>query len=250
MPAWRIDLSYDGSGFRGYARQEGLRTVQGDLEAALETVLGGAVETTVAGRTDAGVHARGQVVSFRHDLVQPERLARSLNGIVGPEIAVMEIRAVPDEFDARFSARWRSYRYLIDQGPAPDPMRRHEAWYPGRPLDLAAMQVVAEALVGEHDFSSFCRQVGDQSNVRLVEQAEWVQEGRFIVFWIRANAFCHQMVRSVVGFSYDVGRGFSPVSSASAVIAARDRATVVTVAPPHGLCLWEVGYPEESSRLA
>jgi tRNA pseudouridine38-40 synthase len=242
MPVWRLDLAYDGSGYHGYAHQNGLRTVQGELENALATALGGKVETAVAGRTDAGVHARGQVVSFEHPDLDPDVLARSINGIVGSEISVLSISKAPDGFNARFSASWRRYRYVIDQGPAPDPMRRHEAWFPGRTLDVAAMQEVAVELIGERDFSSFCRTVEDKSNVRRVESAQWIADGPFLEFWIKANAFCHQMVRSLVGFSYDVGRGFSPADSVSDVIEARDRAVVATVAPPHGLTLWEVGY--------
>ena len=242
MSTWRIDLSYDGSGYRGYAVQEGLRTVQGELDQALETILRAGVVTSVAGRTDAGVHARHQVVTFQHPEVDPAALARSLNGILGPEISVQEVSEAPDGFSARFSATWRRYRYLIDCGAAPDPLRRHEAWFPGRSVDLPAMRDVAADLVGEHDFSSFCRHVEGKSNVRRLTSAEWVEQGAFLEFWIEANAFCHQMVRSLVGHCYDVGRGFSERGSTGTVIAAKDRSQVATVAPAHGLTLWEVGY--------
>lgn len=243
MPTYRLDVAYDGSGFRGYARQGGLRTVQGELEAALQTVLGAPVDSSVAGRTDAGVHARGQVVSFEFDdPVETDRLLRSVNGIVGPEIAVNSVVTVPDGFNARFSARWRRYRYLLDTHPAADPLKRHIAWHVGDRLDTTAMEQVAMALVGEHDFTSFCRSVEGKSNVRRVEEASWVAEEGVLSFWVKANAFCHQMVRSVVGYSYDVGRGFSDVALVADVIAARDRSRVATVAPPHGLTLWEVGY--------
>ena len=243
MPTYRLDVAYDGSGFRGYARQEGQRTVQGQLDAALATVLGVNVDTSVAGRTDAGVHARGQVVSFSaDDAVNQTRLRRSINGIVGPEIAVMEVNEVEDGFDARFSARWRRYRYLINTQPAQDPLMRHIAWHVGRALDLEAMRRVGEAFVGEHDFGSFCRSVEGKSSVRRVDEATWRERHGFYEFWIQANAFCHQMVRSLVGFSYDVGRGFSQPDSVGKVIEARDRSTVATVVPPHGLTLWEVGY--------
>lgn len=243
MPTYRLDIAYDGSGFRGYAAQTGQRTIQGELESALAQLLGSPCETAVAGRTDAGVHARGQVVSFETNSdVEPERLRRSLNGLVGPEISVHMVSETPPEFHARFSAVWRRYRYLLDPQPAPDPLLRHMVWHVGRDLDLEAMRSVSEALVGEHDFTSFCRTVEGRSNVRRVEDTELkVVEGT-IGFWIRANAFCHQMVRSIVGYMYDVGRGFSPPNQVDAVIEARDRSTIVTVAPPHGLTLWEVGY--------
>jgi len=243
MTTFRLDVAYDGAGFRGYAKQEGLRTVQGELESALEAVLGAPVPTTAAGRTDAGAHALGQVVSFSTDVeVGPARIARSVNGIVGPEISVTAASVAPDGFNARFSASWRRYRYLIGVGPAPDPLTRHVVWHVGRVLDVAAMRHVAEALVGEHDFSSFCKKTDGSGAVRRVEDAEWRERPGRLELWIRANAFCRQMVRSVVGYCYDVGRGFSDPSGAADVIAARDRSAVATVAPPHGLTLWEVGY--------
>jgi tRNA pseudouridine38-40 synthase len=243
MPRYRIDLAYDGTGFRGYARQEGLRTVQGELEGALATLLGGSVETAVAGRTDAGVHARGQVASFDAEPIDTGAITRSLNGILGPEIAVRAVTEADTDFHARFSAKSRRYRYTIDQRAAAEPLDRNRVWAVGRRLDVAAMAVVAGELAGEHDFSSFCRSVEDRSNVRLVTEARWEEEGSDLIhFWIQANAFCHQMVRSLVGFAYDVGRGFSDPAATGAVIAARDRAGVATVAPPHGLTLWEVDY--------
>ncbi len=243
MPTYRLVIAYDGSGFSGWARQDDQRTVQGELEKALLTLLGAGVDLAVAGRTDAGVHARGQVASFQHrEEVDTEKLRRSLNGLVGPEVAVMDLTVADEDFHARFSAKWRRYRYLIDPGPAPDPLARHYAWHVRRRLDFAAMAGVAEAFVGEHDFSSFCRSVEGRSNVRRVEEAEWLSRDGFYEFWIKANAFCHQMVRSLVGYCYDVGRGFADPSQVSEVIEAGDRALVSTVAPPHGLTLWEVGY--------
>ena len=243
MPRIRLDLAYDGSGFRGYAYQEGLRTVQGELETALQTLLTSPVDTTVAGRTDGGVHARAQVVSFDVvELVDPERLLRSLNGILGPQIAVMRVTEVDGGFSARFSARWRRYRYTMATGVAPDPLSRGFEWHVGPRLDTAAMVTTAAEFVGEHDFSAFCRSVEGRSNVRRVEEARWEAEDDRLHFWIQANAFCHQMVRSLVGLCYDVGRGFTPVGSVRDIIESGDRGRVVTVAPPHGLTLWEVGY--------
>lgn len=243
MPTYRLELAYDGSGFRGYARQSGQRTVQGELEEALKTVLGAIPETWVAGRTDAGVHARRQVVSMvSKDTFDTDTVLRSLNGILGPEIAIFGIEQADDEFNARFSARWRRYRYLVDTGIAPDPMTRHQAWHVGPSIDMERVRSATVPLLGEHDFSSFCRSVEGRSNVRVIEEAIWEEDGEFRLFWIRANSFCHQMVRSVVGHIYDVGRGFASSASTAEVIEARDRSRVATVAPAHGLSLWEVGY--------
>ena len=243
MPVYRLDVAYDGSGFRGYAIQDGHRTVQGELDLAIETVLGVDISTSVAGRTDAGVHALGQVVSFEYDgHVDGERLRRSLNGMVGPEVAIRGVVAESDQFNARFSATWRRYRYLIDQRPTHDPLTRHLAWHVGRTLDVQAMKAVATAYIGHHDFTSFCRTMEGKSNVRRVEESTLAIGDEFLEYWIKANAFCHQMVRSLVGFMYDVGRGYSDGSATKEVIAGLDRSAVATVAPAHGLTLWEVGY--------
>lgn len=243
MPVYRLDVAYDGSGFRGYARQEGLRTVQGELEAALATLLGRGVQTSVAGRTDAGVHATGQVVSFEHDdRADLDRLRRGLNGITGPDIAVWSITEAPEDFNARFSAVWRRYVYRLDTRPAADPMTRAFVWHVGRDLELEAISAAAPNLLGEHDFSSFCRTVEGRSNVRrLTELSIHLTDGPVEV-WAQANAFCHQMVRSIVGYLYDVGRGFCDAADTATVMASRDRSRVATVAPPHGLTLHEVGY--------
>lgn len=244
MPVYRLDLAYDGSGFKGYARQQGLRTVQGELESALTTYLQSPVITAVAGRTDAGVHAAGQVVSFEDDgEVDLARLPRAINGIIGPEVSVLDATLAPDDFNARFSAIWRRYRYRIGTRQSPDPLTRHTVWHPGRRLDLEAMTVTAAAFVGDHDFSSFCRSVEGKSNVRRLTELSLAETDDVIDVWVQANAFCHQMVRSVVGYLYDVGRGFTDGTLVEEVIAARDRGGVATVAPAHGLTLWEVGYP-------
>jgi len=243
VAVYRLDLAYDGTGFRGYARQEGQRTVQGELESALSTYLKTPVDTAVAGRTDAGVHARHQVVSFIHDGdVDLEGLRRALNGIVGPEISVFAALQAADDFNARFSATWRRYQYRIDTRPASDPLSRHFTWHVERVLDMTAMTETAGAFVGEHDFSSFCRSVEGKSNVRRITELTLDESDGIIKVWIQANAFCHQMVRSVVGYLFDVGRGFSDGAQVGEVIGARDRSAVATVAPAHGLTLWEVGY--------
>lgn len=243
MPTIRMDIAYDGSGFRGYARQVGLRTVQGELDAAIEQVLSEPVESSVAGRTDAGVHAKGQVVSFPvRAEVDPDRLARSLNGLLGPEIAINQVDVVDDGFNARFSARWRRYRYLISIAPVPDPLTRGHVWHAGRSLDERLISETAALFVGKHDFTSFCRSVEGKSNVRRVEESRIEIDGDIVTFWVKANAFCHQMVRSLTGLIYDVGRGFLHISEVEPIIEAHDRSRVATVAPPHGLTLWEVGY--------
>jgi len=243
LTTYRLELAYDGSQFRGYARQNGQRTIQEELERALRTLLGNEVNTSVAGRTDAGVHARAQVTSFAHDGdLDLVRLRRGLDGLLGPEIAVRSIEPAPDDFSARFSATWRRYRYLIDMRPSADPLTRGFVWHVGRMLDVTAMTSAANAFVGEHDFSSFCRSVEGRSNVRRVMELTLADHDGLVTIWVRANAFCHQMVRSIVGYLYDVGRGFSDGELVEDVIAARDRSRVATVAPPHGLTLWAVGY--------
>lgn len=243
MPVVRLDLSYDGSGFHGFARQPSVRTVQGDLEAALRRVLGIDVETTCAGRTDTGVHARHQVVSFGlEEIPDLDGLRRSIDGLLGQEVSVLAATPAADDFNARFSPAWRSYRYFVDPRPATDPLRRWSVWHLGRPLDLDAMNRAAAGVVGRHDFASFCRPRPGAGTEREVHEAGWMDEEGLAVFAVRASAFCHQMVRSLVGFCVDAGLGRVSPGSIGAVIAARDRNAVGTVAPPHGLVLWEVGF--------
>lgn len=243
MGVYRLDIAYDGSGFRGYARQVGIRTVQGELESAIETLLKEEFSTAVAGRTDAGVHALGQVVSLNTEAnLDTGKLLKNLNGILGPEIAVSRVEPASEEFSARFSATWRRYRYLMSTAPVADPLVRRHVWQVGRSLDTAVMSSAARAFIGEHDFSSFCKSVEGRSNVRHVTSLDLESEDDLHTWWIEANAFCHQMVRSVVGHLYDIGRGFSDAAEVESVIASRDRSRVATVAPPHGLTLMAVGY--------
>ena len=243
MAVYRLDIAYDGTGFRGYARQPGVRTIQEELESALSMYLKAPVATSVAGRTDAGVHARHQVVSFEHEgTIDLARLPRAVSGIVGPEVTVLDVSEAPEGFNARHSAIWRRYRYRIDMRRSPDPLVRHFVWHVGRDLAVETMEEVAAEFVGDHDFTSFCRSAEGKSNVRRVTELSLASdEGRLDV-WMQANAFCHQMVRSIVGYLYDVGRGFSDGAAVREVIAGRDRSAVATVAPAHGLTLWEVGY--------
>ena len=244
MPTYRIDLGYDGSGFRGYAKQRDQRTVQGELEAALAQVCGFEIGTEVAGRTDAGVHARHQVVSFVvEDPIEPQRLARSIRGLLAPEVSVIRCIQVDDTFSARFSATQRRYRYHVLNRPHIDPLRRHVAWHVAEPLDVEAMNECAAAFVGEHDFASFCRRAEGRSTVRTVLGAEWAEcDEDILTFKIAGLAFCHQMVRSIVAYSVEVGRGRIDPDMTGEVLAARDRNHGRGAAPPNGLTLWQVCY--------
>lgn len=243
MPTYRLDLAYEGTGFHGFAAQEGLRTVQGELEAALERVFRQPVKVVAAGRTDKGVHARGQVVSFgAGGEVDPGRVERALSSLLGPEIAARSCAVVDDSFSARFSAKWRSYRYQVLNSRAPDPLVHRLTWHMEDRLDVVAMDRAAGHFVGTHDFSSFCRRAEGRGTERTVLSAAWSANGDLKLFDIRAVAFCHQMVRSITGFCVDAGRGRADPESVPAVLAARDRGAGRPMAPAAGLILWEVGY--------
>jgi tRNA pseudouridine38-40 synthase len=241
----RLVVAYDGTGFRGFAVQPDVRTVAGVLVRALERVLRHPVELTCAGRTDAGVHAWGQVVTFEAGTaLDPWRLQASLNGMLGPEIVVRSADIVGPEFDARHSATWRSYRYTIVNRPVPDPFLARFAWWVPEPLDRSRLRLGADPFVGEHDFASFCRKGPEGSTTtRRVLESSWVDLGDDVLRYdIRAQAFCWQMVRSIVGTLVDVGRGRRRPGDILTILRSRDRGVAGQVAPPHGLCLWEVGY--------
>ncbi len=241
MPTYRLDIAYDGSGFHGYATQPAVRTIQGVLEEALFRITG-EVETAVAGRTDKGVHAACQVVSFRCETELDEpRALRSLNRQLAPEIAVLSMAATSDDFHARFSATGRRYLYRIVNRLAADPFVAAYAWHYPRALDAAAMDTAVQPLVGEHDFASFCKR-SDQPTVRVVRRAHWARRGDLVEFEIEASAFCHQMVRSVVAASVDVGRGKLPTEALGTILASRDRGAGRGAAPPEGLTLVGVEY--------
>ncbi len=243
MPVHRLDLSYDGSEFRGYAKQRGQRTVQGELERALSLVLGVEVNTVVAGRTDAGVHARGQVASFEFDGDVAESFRRSVNSILGGEVVVRDWSLAPEGFHARFSAVGRTYRYRASRATELDPLVRGFVWHFPKPVDIDLMRATSDQFLGEVDFTSFCRSKTGLSNVRRVDRAEWVEgEEESLDFWVSANAFCHQMVRSLVGWCFDVGSGRTALEDVSRVIAAMERSSRATLAPSKGLTLWEVSY--------
>ena len=260
----RIDLAYDGAGFHGWARQEGLRTVQGELEDALDTVLrasGSAV--TVAGRTDTGVHARGQVAHVdvdtdqlaaaagRRDDLPEDALLRRLNGVLAADVRVRRITMAPEGFDARFSAVWRRYCYRIADVPdAVDPLvRGHVLAWP-RPLDLDRMNAAAGMLVGEHDFASFCKKREGATTIRSLLDLSWARVDGVAEASVLADAFCHHMVRSLVGCLIAVGEGRRDPAWAGDVLARRVRDSTVTVVQAHGLTLEEVGYPADEELSA
>ena len=222
----------------------------GDLAEAIAKVVREPVELTGAGRTDAGVHGWGQVVSL--DLpadTDLEGLARRINKLCAPDIAVRGPEWTAGDFDARFSAKWRRYRYRLLASEVPDPFLAATTWWMPVALDRHRMADAAHDLVGEHDFTSFCRRPRDRpdaSLVRRVTDARWSQElgddPRVLTFEITATAFCHQMVRSIVGTLVDIGRGRRPVGTVTDALAGADRAIAGQLAPPEGLFLWEVGY--------
>jgi tRNA pseudouridine38-40 synthase len=221
--------------------------VGGALAEALERYLRHTVELTCAGRTDAGVHASGQVVTFsaRAD-ADLAAMQRALNRALRPSIVVRAAEPAPPGFDARRSATARCYRYTIRNDPLPDPFTAGTAWHVSAPLDLAAMRLAADAFIGEHDFSAFCRRPADPnpSLVRVVNDARWVEIGApMLRFDIVASAFCHQMVRSIVGTLVDVGLGKRKAGEMTGVLRSGSRSHAGQLAPAHGLCLWEVRYP-------
>ncbi|MGH3508675.1 MAG: tRNA pseudouridine(38-40) synthase TruA [Nocardioidaceae bacterium] len=255
----RIDLAYDGAGFRGWARQPGLRTVEGELERALALVLRvDEVGLTCAGRTDTGVHARGQVAHVdvpdeallaadsRSTPSAVESLPRRLNGVLSEDIRVRGVEEAPPGFDARFSARWRRYAYrLADSTEVVDPLTRGQVLAWPHPLELAAMSAAGAALLGEHDFAAFCRRREGATTVRTLLEVSWSRVDGVAVGTVRADAFCHNMVRSLVGCLVAVGEGRRPIDWPGRVLGAGVRDPAVQVVAPKGLTLEEVSYPPD-----
>ena len=278
---WRLRVAYDGSGFHGFAAQDGIDTVAGALSAALSRVTRTPVTLTCAGRTDTGVHALDQMVHFdvpveRSAALEPAALVKSCNSQVGPAIVVRSAEIAPAGFDARHSATGRRYRYLVVNAPVPDPLLAGLTWHVPEPLELRAMSAAADALLGEHDFRAFCRRVPgttpDDPIPRRVLDARWTRlDGRpagartagtsdldahsastgaslapvvgdLLAFEIEANAFCHQMVRSLVGTLVDVGRGRKRPSDILHILRSADRSQASQPAPPQGLTLMAVRY--------
>ncbi len=248
-----LTLSYDGSGFAGFARQPGLPTVQGRIEQALSTVLRHDVETVGAGRTDAGVHALGQVMSFQteSDDLDLHTLRRSINALAGRGIVVTEVRSAAEGFSARHSAVSREYRFRIVPGPIPPLFLADRAWWVKDALDLGAMRRAAASLIGEHDFRSFCVAASAEGKrtvrtLELIDISPETQLGEHsIVVRVVGNAFLHSMIRIVVGSLVEVGRGRRPETWLTDVLAAGKRSAAGPTAPPQGLVLWHVEYPEE-----
>ncbi|WP_326598607.1 tRNA pseudouridine(38-40) synthase TruA [Streptomyces sp. NBC_01803] len=255
----RLDLSYDGRGFSGWARQEGRRTVQEEVEEALRVVTRSRAERyelTVAGRTDAGVHARGQVAHV--DLPeavwaeQHDRLVRRLAGRLPQDVRVWRVVRAPEHFNARFSAIWRRYAYRVSDHPGGvDPLLRGHVLWHNWPLDVAAMNEASRLLLGEHDFAAFCKRREGATTIRALRALRWVRRPDGIVEGtVEADAFCHNMVRSLVGALLFVGDGHRPPDWPAKVLAAGVRDSAVHVVRPHGLTLEEVAYPPAQALAA
>ncbi|NNE75281.1 MAG: tRNA pseudouridine synthase A [Acidimicrobiales bacterium] len=280
----RATVAYDGAPFRGFAVNDGVRTVAGDLTDALGQVLQQPVTLTCAGRTDKGVHGRGQVVSF--DIAPPagggetvdlDDLQLALNKMCGPSIVVSGLRRAAADFDARFGATSRTYRYRILNRAHGDPLLAPTVWHVGPPLDVEAMQAAMAPLLGEHDFSSFCRKQKPAADGRVppltrrLFRADWIRprpvesadeptnpdgpklpdepgatglDSDLLQLEIQASSFCQQMVRSIAGLAVEVGLGRKRPADVAEILASRDRSRAGQMAPPQGLILWAVGYGE------
>ncbi len=271
MVRLRLDLGYDGSDFSGWARQPGLRTVQGEIEQALGRILrlGEPPMLTVAGRTDAGVHARGQVAHVdvadealaeldgnrAGPLGVDERLAalvRRLGGVLSPDVRVFRVTVAPEGFDARFSAMSRRYAYRVsDAVGGVDPLRRQEVVWHNRPLDVNVLNAAAARLLGEHDFAAFCKKREGATTIRELQRLDWVRTGDgVLVATVVPDAFCHSLERALVGSLLAAGDGRRPVEWPGQVLAKAVRDSGVHVAPAHGLCLEEVSYPPAAELAA
>ncbi|QIG38559.1 tRNA pseudouridine(38-40) synthase TruA [Microbacterium sp. 4R-513] len=267
----RLDIAYDGTHFRGWARQPGLRSVQGTLEDALARVLGGDPRLVVAGRTDAGVHATDQVAHIDLDEAQvarltarpsrgdattgpppepAERLAGRLRGVLGAyaDVTVHRTSAAPEGFDARFSAVWRRYEYRIaDRTAGYDPLERHRTTTVRAVLDEGEMDAAARSLIGLHDFAAYCKPREEATTIRTLLEFDWhrAPDG-VLVANVKADAFCHSMVRALVGACVAVGEGRLDVEDAAAIRDAGERVPEVKVLAARGLTLTEVGYPDDA----
>ncbi len=257
----RFDLAYDGTNFSGWARQPGLRTIEGELRAGLARILrmSEPPSLVVAGRTDAGVHALGQVVHAdvpragwlaipgRSDRPAEEAIVSRLAGVLPPDLVVGRVSVAPAGFDARFSAIYRRYRYrLLDRPNALDPLRRLDTVVLRGRLDQAVMDEAAQSLIGLNNFAAFCRRRPGATTIRTLLDYRWRRVGEVLEATVVADAFCHSMVRSLVGAIVPVGQGEQAVSWPREVLTAQRRVSEVVVMPPHGLSLMEVGYPPET----
>ncbi|MEX0664025.1 MAG: tRNA pseudouridine(38-40) synthase TruA [Acidimicrobiia bacterium] len=245
----KLVIAYDGTAFRGFATQIGQRTIEGELTAAFDKILptsAAPLGLRCAGRTDAGVHAWGQVVSVKIPAeAEPERVRRALNGILAPEIVVRRCQRVDASFDARRSATWRRYQYTIVNRPEPDPFLARYAWWLPDPLDVSRLRLAADPFVGEHDFASFCRRGPEGSTtVRRVLDSHWLDDdgSGVLTYEIRATAFCWQMVRAIVGTMIDAATDKLRPGDIMNILRANNRQAAGRIAPPQGLSLQQVGY--------
>lgn len=238
----KLLIEYDGTAYCGWQRQAGDPTIQAAIEDALATLLREKVTIAGAGRTDAGVHARGQVATFAtSSAMEPSKVAAGLNGLLPEEIAILSCEDVPEAFHARFSATGRRYSYTVSTGPAA--IDRRAVWEVGWALDVGAMEEAAASISGPRDFTSFCRAGSDvRHHLCDVRSAGWTRSGRLLRFDIAADRFLHGMVRALVGSMVDVGRGRTPLPSFLAMLAKKDRREAGPAAPPRGLVLEEVFY--------
>lgn len=260
----RLDIAYDGTHFRGWAKQPTLRTVQGTLESALARIVGSDVQFVVAGRTDAGVHAQGQVAHVDLDEEQWARIesrqgrapqdpaasiARRMRGVLGayPDATVIRSSIAPEGFDARFSAVWRRYRYrLADERSGYDPIRRHDTTAHRGVLDEAAMDAAARTLIGLHDFAAYCKPREEATTIRTLLDYRWTRDAEgVLVAEVKADAFCHSMVRALVGACVAVGEGRLDVADLVVLRDALTRTSEFKVLAARGLTLTEVGYPSD-----
>ena len=245
----RLKLEYDGTNYSGWQMQAGQNSIQAELEEALARIFGGLIRVLAAGRTDAGVHARGQVAAARLPRpFDPAELARALNAILPPDIVVLEASEVGDSFNPRRDARLRIYEYRVLNQPLRSAFERNSAWLVREPLDIGAMNAAAAAFVGEHDFAAF-RSLGsaEKTTMRRVALSHWRRENeRHLIYRVEASAFLRHMVRTMVAAMVEVGRGRSagkpPADTIAALLASRDRALAPAPAPAAGLCLVEVRY--------
>lgn len=246
MRVIRLTLAYDGTDFRGWARQRdpAVRSVEGTLAEVLGRVVRHDVRLSVAGRTDAGVHASGQVASLiTSSRLAPERIQRAVNGFLAPEVVVVAAEEAREGFDARFSATAREYRYVIDTAPLADPFTARFVWHRPCDLSIGRMRVAARSLIGEHDFTSFCRHPGPgKSTVRDLQRISVTRDGGALTLRFRANAFLHQMVRTIVGTLVRVGEGKLDTDEVRVILDARKRLVISQPAPARGLTLDRVSY--------